>query len=449
MDREHFEALKSGLRGELVLPADPGYDTARAVWNGMVNSRPAAVVQVSGVADIRRALQFAADHDLKVSVKAGGHGVAGLAVRDDALVLDLGAMRQVSVDPQQRLARVGAGARLGDLDHETQAFGLATTAGIDSRTGVAGLTLGGGMGFLVRRFGLTIDNLRAVSMVTADGALLRASESEHPDLFWAVRGGRGAGVATEFELGLHPLGPAVEVAQAYHPVTAAPGVLDFYRRLMAQAPDELGCYALFLNAPPVPEIPAEHHGAAVLALVACHSGDPAAGRPWLDRIAEHGSPLSAAVVSMPYTVLQSSFDAGAPDGARYYWKAHHMSDISDRAIDVLSAACRTLPGPFSIVGFESLGGAVARVPPDATAYPHRSARYSLGIWSGWDQPSQDEAAMAWTRALHEDLAAEATGGVYGNYLDRDDLERQEAAYGDNATRLREVQERYDPQGRFR
>ena len=448
MGRDPFEPLAASLRGDLILPGDGAYDQARRVWNGMVDTRPAAIARCSGVADVIAAVNFARGQGLRVAVRGGGHGVAGNAMRDGALVVDLSALREVSVDPLRRLARVSAGAKLGDLDHETQAFGLATAAGIDSRTGVAGLTLGGGQGFLSRRFGLSVDSLRAVEVVTADGRLRRATEEEHADLLWAARGGRGAGVVTRFEFDLHPVGPEVLVAQAFHPLASACEVLAFYRTLMAEAPDEFACYAMFLRLPPDPTIAAEHHGQVSVALVACHSGEPAEGRRWVDRVAAYGEPILVAAVPMPYRVLQSSFDAGAPEGARYYWKAHYLRDLPDAVIDVLAGHAADLPPPYSIVGLEPMGGAIARVPAFATAFPHRDAVFTLGIWAGWERAEDDESAIAWTRQLHEALAPYATGGVYSNYLDRDDAGRAGAAYGANEARLQEIRRRYDPDGMF-
>lgn len=448
MNDSTFEDLAARVRGDVMFPGREGYDDARRLWNGMVDVRPAVIVRCSGVADVMAAVACAREHGLEASVRAGGHGVAGTALREGGLVTDLSRMRHVSVDPERRVARVAAGARLGDLDHEAQAFGLATTAGVDSRTGVAGLTLGGGQGFLARRFGLTIDNLSAVELVTPDGRFLRATEQDHPDLLWAARGGRGVGVVTGFELDLHPVGPEVQVAQAFHAADHARDVLRFYRTLMQEAPDELSCYAMFLRVPPAPEIPAEHHGRVSIALVACHSGDAAAGREWVERITGFGEPLAAAALPMPYATLQSSFDAGTPEGVRYYWKAHYLDVLSDGAIDVLAERAPSLPAPWSIVGIEPLGGAVARVPPTATAFPHRQAQFALGIWSGWDEPSRDADAIAWTRSLHDAMGPHATGGVYSNYLDRDDAGQSAAAYGINAERLAEIRRRYDPAGLF-
>lgn len=445
---DRMAALAAQLRGELLVPRDPQYDAARTLWNGLVDGRPAAIARCSGIADVANCVRFAASQGLKVAVKAGGHGVAGHAVRDDALVVDLSGLRGVTIDPESQRAWVSAGARLGDLDHESQAFGLATTAGVDSRTGVAGLMLGGGIGFLARRFGLTIDNLRTADVVTADGRLLRVSEQAHPDLFWSLRGGRGVGVMTGFELGLHPLGPEVLVAQTYHPIDRLTEVLQFYDAFMAAAPDEVSCYAMMLNAPPIPGIPEDHHGTPAVVLVACDSGPDAPGAGRLDSVARFGDPWISGVERMPYAVLQSSFDGGSPDGGRYYFKSHYLRELSADAIAVLADRATTLPGPYSIVGIEPLGGAVARVAEDATVFPHRDARYSFGIWSGWQDPAADENGIAWARSLHTAMAAHATGGAYSNYLDHDDGDRRQAAYGRNFGRLEEIRAHYDPQSLF-
>jgi FAD/FMN-containing dehydrogenase len=439
------ERLVDRLRGRVIAPSDPGYDEARAVWNGMIDRRPALVARCTGTADVIAAVDFAREHHLTPTVKAGGHGVSGAAVSDGGLVIDVSEMREVTLDPHARRARVGAGATWGVVDHETQAFGLAVTGGVDSRTGVGGLTLGGGIGYLARPFGLTIDNLLSAQVVLADGRTVTASEDEEPDLFWALRGGGGRlGVVTSFEYRLHELGPEVMTAQVFHPIEAAGEALAFYREYLAGADDSIACYALFVTVPPVEPFPRHRHGRTALALIACHAGTLDEGRAALGPLGSFGEPLFAAIAPMPYAALQRSFDAGAPDGGRYYWKAHLLDALTDELVTTLAERIDPLPGPYSIVFLESLGGAVARVAPEATAFPHRSARFGFGISTGWADAADDAYAISWTRALFDAVAPHATGGVYLNYLDRDEGGRIGDAVGANLARLREIRARYDP-----
>lgn len=449
LDQAPFDQLADRLRGDLLRPGTPDFDAARSIWNGMVDRRPALIVRCLGTADVVAAIDHARRHDLPLSVRGGGHGVAGKAVVDDGVMIDLSRMDTVHVDAMARTVRVGPGATWAQVDHETQAFGLATTGGVDSRTGVAGLTLGGGIGYLARSYGLTIDNLRSAEVVLADGRIVTASADEHVDLYWALRGGGGSfGVVTAFELDLHDLGPEVMTAQVFVPMEDAAAALRAYRDFQLAAPDEIACFALFVNVPPIDPFPIDRQGQTALALVACHSGPLEGAEKQLAPITDFGEPFLAVVAPMPYTALQSSFDAGAPDGGRYYWKAQYLDDLDDGLIDTLVSRVSPLPGPYSNVFLEPLGGAIARVEPSATAFPHRSARFGVGISSGWQDPADDERAIAWTRALHEDLGPYASGGVYTNYLDRDDGDRVGAAFGTNLDRLQAIKASYDPEGLF-
>jgi len=439
-----IDQLAGTIRGGVIRPESSSYDAARAVWNGMIDRRPALIVRCSGIADVIAAIDFARANDLPLTVRAGGHGVAGKAVSDDSVMIDLSALTSVEVDPKTKIARVGAGATWGMVDHETQAFGLAVTGGVDSRTGVGGLTLGGGMGYLARSFGFTIDNLLSAEVVLADGRVVTARGDENEDLFWALRGGGGNfGVVTSFTYQLHDVGPEVMTAQVFHPMDHAGDALIHYRDFMTQAPDEVGCFALFVNVPPVEGFPEDQHGKTALALVACHSGSLTEGEAELAPLASFGSPMLSVVAPMPYVTLQQSFDAGAPDGGRFYWKAGYFDELSDQAIETLVDRVDPLPGPYSNVFFEPMGGAIARVDPTATAFPHRKATFGYGISSGWEDPGDDEAAIAWTRSLHEAMAP-FTSGVYSNYLDRDDDDRVDDTFGANRQRLQEIKGIYDP-----
>lgn len=443
------EDLRPRLRGQLLRPGDQGFDESMSLWNGMADGVPELVVRCRGSSDVVAAVRYARANGLPVSAKGGGHGVSGAAVRHGGLLLDLSAMDWVRIDPASRRGQVGPGARWGDLDREAQAFGLATTGGVDSRTGIAGLTLGGGLGWLARSFGLACDNLVAADVVTAEGELVRASDSENTDLMWALRGG-GAnfGVVTSFEFSLHALGPEVTVLQAFHPIEAAGEVLRYYRDFMSDAPNEVSCYALMVHVPPAAPFPSEHHGAPALALVACHSGPLEKGREALRALEGVGTPILQATEPMPYAALQGAFDAGFPNGQRYYWKSCYLDSLSEEAIDTLVDAAGDLPGPYTAVFLEAMGGAISRVPPSSTAFPHRQASFNLTFAPGWTEPRHDEQYIDWARTAQSRMAPYSTGGVYANYLDRDDGDRAPAAYGENLQRLRELKARFDPQGLF-
>lgn len=444
-----FGDLPARMRGWVIGPADFDYEEARRVWNGMIDRHPALIARCAGTADVIAALEYARSSGLPVTVRGGGHGVAGKAVCDDGVVIDLSEMDSVQVDHRARTALVGPGATWSQVDLETQAFGLAVTGGVDSRTGVAGLTLGGGVGYLARAFGITADNLLSTEVVLADGRLVTASESENENLFWALRGGGGNfGIVTSFQFRLHEVGPEVMTAQAFYPMAEAGEVLAGYRDFMTAAPDEVTCYALFVNVPPVAPFPESEYGNTTLALVACHAGDPAEGETLLAPLAELGEPMLAVVAPMPYATLQASFDAGAPNGGRYYWKAAYLDDLSDDLIATLVERVDPLPGPYSNVFIEPMGGAIGRVAVDATAFAHRSARFGFGISSGWADPADDDRAVAWTRDLYEALAPNASKRVYTNYVDRDESERLDEAWGENRNRLAKVKVMYDPEGVF-
>lgn len=447
-DIARIDDLASSLEGQLIQPRDDAYDNARALWNGMIDARPAAIARCASPADVVQALRFARSEGMPIAVRSGGHGVSGRATVDGGVVIDLGAMRRVDIDVAARTARVEAGATWADVDRATQAHGLATTGGIDSRTGVGGLTLGGGQGWLARKHGLTIDNVVAIEMVTAEGDLVRASDDEHTDLFWALRGGSGNfGVVVAFTYRLHPVGPQILTAQVYYPIEDASAALRAYRDLLQGAPDDLSCYALIMRVPPVAPFPEERFGDVVVALVGCHFGSQSAGSDLFGPLESVGNPILSAIVPMPYETWQSSFNAGTPDGGRYYFKAHYLAELSDDAIESLVALAPDLTGPLSMVGLESLGGAAGRVDSGATAFAHRDAKFSLGFWGGWIDAQDDDAVMAWVRSAWEAARPYATGGVYVNYMDRDD-DRAASAFGTNLERLRRVKAVYDPDGMF-
>jgi FAD/FMN-containing dehydrogenase len=451
LSAEALDALRGGLRGALCLPGEAGYDEARTIWNAMIDKRPAAIVRAAGASDVLQTVRLAAQHRLVLSIRGGGHNIAGNAVCDGGLMLDLSRMTSVRVDPKARTARVEPGARLADLDKETQAFGLATPVGINSTTGVAGLTLGGGFGWLSRKFGLTVDNLLSADVVTAAGELVRASEADHPDLFWAIRGGGGNfGVVTSFELRLHPVGPMVTAGLIVHPFAAAKEVLNEYRRLVAKAPDELCCWVVMRKAPPLPFLPPEVHGTEVVVLALCYAGDPAAGEKAVAPFKAIGKPIADVVGPAPFAGWQTAFDPLLTPGERNYWKSHDFVELSDGLIDVLLGAVRRLPSPQCEIFIGNLGGAINRVPVEATAYPHRNVQFVMNVHTRWSSPSEDAPCIAWARALFDAAAPFATGGVYVNFMPDDETQRVRAgAYGPNFDRLAKIKAKYDPTNLFR
>ena len=446
-----LEAFRSGLRGQLRLPGEAGYDEARTIWNAMIDRRPAVVVRAAGAGDALHTVRLAAEHGLLLSVRGGGHNIAGNAVCEGGLMLDLSGMAAVRVDAGARRARVEPGARLADFDREAQAFGLATPLGINSTTGIGGLTLGGGFGWLSRKHGLTVDNLISADVVTAAGEIVRASATEHPELFWAIRGGGGNfGVVTSFDFALHPVGPQVIAGLIVHPFSAAPAVLREYRELVAKAPDELCCWVVARKAPPLPFLAPEVHGTEVLVLALCHAGDLAAGAEAAAPFKAIGTPIADVVGPMPYAGWQAAFDPLLTPGARNYWKSHDFVDLADGVIDVLLDAVRRLPSPQCEIFIGHLGGAINRVPVGATAYPHRDVNFVMNVHTRWDTPAEDARCIAWTRALHEATAPFATGGVYVNFMPEDEAARVQAgAYGVNYDRLTRVKATYDPRNLFR
>lgn len=444
------ERLAETVSGAVLEPGDDGYEEARRVWNGRFDRRPAVIVRCAGADDVAAAIEFARARGLSLAVKGGGHDYAGNSACEDGLLVDLSPMQEVRIDAGARRAFVEPGVTWRAFDGEAQASGLATTGGACSTAGVAGVALGGGSGHLVRRFGLTLDNLLAAEVVTADGRRVRADEEENPDLFWGLRGGGGNfGVVTRFEFRLHEVGPQVLAGQIVLPLEAAADALRAYRGVMADAPDELQCYAFLLRVPPLEAFPEEQHGKVALDLIPCWSGPLEEGEAALRPLRELGDPILDAVEPLPYAVLQKSFDDGLPKGQRYYSRAHYLDALPDAAIDTLVAHAGGLRGAFSTAYLEPMGGAVGRVDPGATAFPHRGAAYGFHLLAGWTEPGEDAGHMAWAREFHEAMAPHAAGGVYVNLLGDDEQERVAAAYGDNFGRLAELKRAWDPENVFR
>ncbi|AIB12181.1 FAD-linked oxidase [Azospirillum argentinense] len=441
--------LAARLRGPLLTPQSPGYDEARTIWNAMIDRRPGLIARCAGAADVMQAVRFARENGLLVSVRGGGHNIAGNSLCDGGLLIDLGALRFVHVDPISRTARVAPGATLSDLDRETQAFGLAVPVGINSTTGIAGLTLGGGFGWLTRKYGLTVDNLLGADVVTADGKFLRASADENDDLFWAIRGGGGNfGIVTSFTFRLHPVGPMVFAGLVVHPFAGAGDLMRRYRDATAALPDEATAWMVLRKAPPLPFLPPDVHGKEVVVMPVIYAGDDeAAARKALEPVLSLGTPVGEHVGLMPYAAWQAAFDPLLVPGARNYWKSQNFTGLEDGLIDLLVEEAGRLPSDQCEIFVGLLGAAANRVPADATAYPHRDALFVMNVHARWNTPPEDSACIQWARGVSDRTARYATGGVYVNFV-TDDEQRVQAAYGPNYERLRALKAKYDPTNLF-
>jgi len=445
--------LEAGLRGRLVRPADEEFESARQVWNGMVDKHPALIARCAGVADVIAAVRFGRDHGLPIAVRGGGHNVAGTGVCDDGLVIDLSSMNGIRVDPERGTVRAEGGVTIGELDHETQAFGLAVPMGVVTATGIAGLTLGGGLGWLRRRHGLSCDNLISADLVTADGQLITTSNERNPELLWALRGGGGNfGVVTSFEYRAHPVGPQIYLAFVVHAGQDAAAALRYYRDWAASAPDEASSFAILWHAPELDEIPVEHHHTPIAVFLAVHCGAHDQAEQDLKPLREFGSPIADLSASMRYLDVQAFFDADYPaHDMRYYWKSHFLRDLPDEAIATLVELNERTPSPHSTLDLWQLGGAFALPNPQDTAFGDRSAPFLLGIECNWEHAADDAASIAWGREAFDRLQPYSTGAQYVNfpglYEDNDAMVRD--AFGPNLDRLTTIKKRYDPNNLFR
>ena len=445
-----IEELKAGFQGEILLPSDGAYGSARKIWNAMIDKRPAVIARCATTSDVVRGVNFARDNGLALAVRGGGHNIAGHALCDDGLVLDLSQMKAATVDPAGRRVTIEGGATLADLDAATQAHGLATPVGINSTTGIGGLTLGGGFGWLSRKYGLTVDNLEAAEVVTAAGAVVRASAAERPDLFWALRGGGGNfGVVTRFTFRLHPVGPHVLSGLIVYPLAEAKAVLQQYRAFAAQAPEELAVWSVLRQAPPLPFLPARVHGTGIIALALLYAGDPRQGEPLIAPLRTFGTSLGEHVGVQPYVAWQQAFDPLLTAGARNYWKSHNFTTLQDGLFDVVAGYVEQLPSPQCEIFFGALGGATARPVPDSAAYPHRDAKFVMNFHGRWEDPADDKRCIGWARDFFNATAPFASGGVYVNFLSSDEGDRVRSAYGSNYDRLAQVKRKYDPNNLFR
>jgi FAD/FMN-containing dehydrogenase len=452
LDSEAVQAFMTSVRGRVLVPSDEGYDEARAIWNGLIDRRPALIVQCLGAADVVDAVNFAREHDLVLSIRGGGHNVAGNAVNDGGMVIDLATMRSVRVDPSTQTVRVQGGATLGDLDRETQLFGLAVPSGVVSTTGVAGLTLHGGVGHLRRKYGLSIDSLLSVDIVTADGQMRTASATQNEDLFWAVRGaGSNFGVVTSFEFQAHPVGPIVMVGAVFYALDDGPAVLRRWRDYMASAPEELSSVCLWWSVPPGEPFPPEHHGKPVLVVAGVYAGAVEDGEPVVQPLREFAEPLVDASGPWPWLGLQSGFDALFPKGGFYYWKSRAFAELPDEAIDEMAAWAARRPSPLTDLTVWHHGGAMSRVGEAETAYGGRDARFLVTGEVSWPDPAQSDDAIAWGREFWEAMGKYSTGGIYLNFPgfgeEKEALVR--AGYGANYERLAELKAKYDPANLFR
>jgi len=437
---EALKNLRDRHRGDLITADDSRYDQARLVWNAMIDKRPAIIARPRSADDVIAAVQVARSFNLPIAVRGGGHSVAGRCVCDDGLVIDFADMKAIHVDPVAKIARAEPGLRWPEFDRETQAVGLATTGGTIGDTGIAGLTLGGGFGWLEGKFGMTVDNLIAADVVLADGRLVRATSDEHADLFWAIRGGGGNfGVVTAFEYRLHAVGPLITGGLVVHPFARAKEALTFVGDFLRTAPDELVAAAVLMTGP---------DGQKACGIAAAHPGDPAEGGPLVAPLKQFGPPVMDVIGPMPYLALQSLIEAAMPPNVLNYWKAEFLRDLSEDVIDVAVDAFGRVPSPMSSILFFPIRGAASRVAPDATAFPHRRG-YHVGIYSLWRDRAENDPNIAWVRQTWKAMQPFVSGGVYVNELGDDDgVDRVQMAYGPNYDRLQQIKAKYDPQNVF-
>lgn len=444
IDLSALDQLRSTIHGKLILPDDSEYDQERAIWNGMIDRRPALIVQCAGTADVIRALRFAKEHKLLVSVKGGGHNIAGRAIGDDIFLIDLSRLRYVHVDPEQATATVSPGATLADVDQETAIYGLALPVGVNSTTGISGLTLGGGFGWLSRKFGLTIDNLLSVELISVDGERLLCSKDKNPELFWAIRGGGGNfGIVTSFTFRLHKVGPMVIAGPVVFALSDAKEVLMRYREFCKNAPDELTTWVVMRDCPPFPFVKASIHGNPVLVLVAMYNGPQEVGKKIVEQIKQLGPALGDGLGPCRFADFQKAFDAFQTAGARNFWKTHTFKALDDRLIDTLVEYAQQMPNHSSEIFFTHMGGQTNRVAKDATAYPHRDIEFMINVHTRWEDTSDDDSCTSWARKFYEATKPFATGGAYVNFVSAGD-ESLDGAFAANIKKLGSIKAKYDP-----
>lgn len=450
LQQTDIDAFKTQFRGEVLLPGSPTYDETRQIWNAMIDRRPALIARCTSPEDVVQAVTFARTHNLLVSIRGGGHNIAGNAVCDDGLMIDLSLMKNVQVDPDARLATVEPGCTLADFDKVAQAHGLATPLGINSTTGVAGLTLGGGFGWLSRKYGMTVDNLLGADVVTADGRQVHASATENADLFWGLRGGGGNfGVVTRFQFQLHPVGPDVLSGLIVFPFEQAKAVLTQFAHFTRAMPDELNVWMVARKAPPLPFLPEAVHGKEIIALALCYVGDPDEGQKLIEPLRGFGTPHGEHVGVQPYCAWQQAFDPLLAFGARNYWKSHNFSQLNDEAIAIILDYAAKLPSAQCEIFIGTIGGQTGRVAPGAMAYSSRDANYVMNVHGRWESAADDARVIAWAREFFAKAQPFASGGAYINFLTQDETDRIAFAYGDTYNRLVELKQKYDPTNFFR
>jgi FAD/FMN-containing dehydrogenase len=447
---ESVPGFRKLITGTVLLPGEKGYDENRTIWNGMFDKKPAMITRCLSADDVSQAILFARKHQLQIAVKGGGHNSAGNAVCDDGMVIDLSLMQSVEVDSQRQTAKVDGGCLLGAVDEATQEHGLAVSAGIVSHTGVGGLTLGGGFGWISRKYGLTIDNLLSVDMVTADGSMVHASATENEDLFWAARGGGGNfGIVTTFEFQAANIGTELYTGPVVKRFEDAGEYLRFYRDYVLKMPDEMTIWTVLRQAPPLPFIPEEHHGKMVVLVPFVWLGDPEEGEKLIQPIRDFGETIGDGSGVKPWTAWQAAFDGLVEHGARNYWKSHHMKSLSDECIDVITSYAAKLPHPESEVFIPHMEGAPSRVDPVSTAFPHRNTPFLLNLHTRWRETSDDERCMKWAREFH-DATRPFSQGVYVNFLSEEGSDRVKEAYTEEVwDRLVKAKKRWDPENVFR
>jgi FAD/FMN-containing dehydrogenase len=443
------EEIKGLIKGSIIVPDDPGYEEARQVWNAMIDRRPAVIVQCVQADDVPPVIRFARKNGLQLSIRGAGHNIAGNALCDNGLTIDFSRMKNVRVDAGKKRAYVEPGATLADLDEATQAHSLATPVGINSTTGIAGLTLGGGFGWLTRKYGMTVDNLVSVDMITAEGKKLRASESENADLFWAIRGGGGNfGVVTQFEFQLFPLGPEIVAGLIVFPFNQAKQILTKYRQFVNSAPEELNVWVVLRKAPPLPFLPESVHGKEVVILPIFYSGAVAEAEKLIAPLRAFGTALGEHIGAQPYVQWQKAFDPLLTPGARNYWKSHNFTELADGALDAIIESAAKLPSPQCEIFMGLIAGAPNRIAADAMAYGHRDAKFVLNVHGRWDEAKDDQKGIGWAREFFKASAPYASAGAYVNFMTEEEGDRVAAAYGSNYDRLVEIKRRYDPENVF-
>lgn len=451
LNQDIIDGLKLSLQGQVLVAGDSSYEDSRTVWNSMIDRHPAIIARCLGVADVITCVRFAREHDLLLCIKGGGHNIAGLATVDGAMMLDMSLMHGVWVDKQRQVAHAQVGCLLGDVDRETQVHGLAAVLGFVSRTGITGLTTGGGFGYLTRRWGWSSDNVVGMDIVTADGQLVRASEEDNEDLFWGLRGGGGNfGVVTGIEYKLYSIGPEIVGGPVAWPASEAPGVLELYKTLADQAPPELTLVIIMRPAPPAPWLPKDMHGKPIIVMLACYSGDPEQGEKAVAPIKSFGSPIGDVLIRRPYVQLQSLLDATQPKGRRYYWKSEYLPAIEPALCEKFIEHAAKISSPHSAAILFQLEGALNQLSNDHSAVGNRNARYVVNLASSWELAEDDTSNIEWARSAWEDMRRFSTGGTYINFLTEDEgPERIEAALSSGLQRLAEIKAKWDPENFFR